>query len=213
VALAETTAPSATPAAAAAPVKDTRPCVPGILASAPAPANGRSVVVDSQLAARLGVSTARLEQALRQVKLELRQAGIMPTQQRFDALLAHLLGISQATVRQAFPAVTATPKGIQVSVSGPVGSKGPTTACAKPPRGKVTAPPPQQGEEAIAAAVARDLNLSTAQVEAALQPVFAAGHADPSSPAFAAAAAQLGVSVQQLAGALTQGKQSLAPAS
>ena len=66
------------------------------------------------------------------------------------------------------------------------------------------------GHDAIVAAVARELHVSTARVSAALQPLFAAGHADTSSPAFAAAARSLGVSAQQLSAALAQGKQSLA---
>ena len=40
--------------------------------------------------------------------------------------------------------------------------------------------------------------------------LFAAGHADTSSPAFAAAAGSLGVSTQQLSTALVHAKQSLA---
>jgi hypothetical protein len=71
----------------------------------------------------------------------------------------------------------------------------------------------QQGHDAIAAAVAQELHVSVTQASAALQPLFAAGRADPSSPAFAAAAHSLGVSTQQLAGALTQAKQSLASGS
>lgn len=67
----------------------------------------------------------------------------------------------------------------------------------------------QQGHNAIAAAVAQQLHVSTAQVNAALQPIFAAGQADPSSPSFAAAARSLGVSTQQLAAALAQAKQSV----
>ena len=54
---------------------------------------------------------------------------------------------------------------------------------------------------------------STARVSAALQPLFAAGHADTSSPAFAAAARSLGVSTQQLFTALMHAKQSLAQGS
>ena len=46
-----------------------------------------------------------------------------------------------------------------------------------------------------------------------LQPLFAAGHADTSSPAFAAAARSLGVSTQQLSTALMHAKQSLAQGS
>jgi len=71
----------------------------------------------------------------------------------------------------------------------------------------------QQGHDAIAAAVARELHVSTAQANAALQPLFAAGQADASSPALAAAARSLGVSTRQLLAALTQAKQSMAPGS
>ena len=69
------------------------------------------------------------------------------------------------------------------------------------------------GHEAIVAAVARALHVSTARVGAALQPLFAAGRADTSSPAFAAAARALGVSTDQLDTALMHAKQSLAQGS
>jgi len=62
----------------------------------------------------------------------------------------------------------------------------------------------------MTAAVARELGVSTARVSAALQPLFAAGRAQTSSPAFAAAARSLGVSTQQLNTALVHAKQSLA---
>src|SRR6266567_6921110 len=65
------------------------------------------------------------------------------------------------------------------------------------------------GHDAMVAAVAGELHVSTARVSAALQPLFAAGHADTSSPAFAAAARSLGVSTQQLSTALMHAKQSL----
>ena len=71
----------------------------------------------------------------------------------------------------------------------------------------------RQGHDAITAAVAQELHISAAQVNAALQPLFAAGRADTSSPAFAAAARSLGVSPQQLSAALAHAKQSLAPGS
>ena len=64
--------------------------------------------------------------------------------------------------------------------------------------------------DAMVAAVAAELHVSTARVAAALQPLFAAGHADTSSPAFAAAARALGVSTGQLDAALRHAKQSLA---
>lgn len=68
----------------------------------------------------------------------------------------------------------------------------------------------RQGHDAITAAVAQELHVSTARVSAALQPLFAAGRADTSSPVFSAAARSLGVSAQQLSAALAHGKQSLA---
>jgi hypothetical protein len=68
------------------------------------------------------------------------------------------------------------------------------------------------GHDAMVAVVARDLHRSTAQVSAALAPLFAAGHADPNSPVLAAAARSLGVSTQGLIAALTHAKESLAGA-
>jgi 2-hydroxychromene-2-carboxylate isomerase len=68
----------------------------------------------------------------------------------------------------------------------------------------------RQGHDAMTAAVARELHVSTARVSAALRPLFAAGRADTSSPVFAAAARSLGVSTQQLNTALAHAKQSLA---
>jgi len=66
------------------------------------------------------------------------------------------------------------------------------------------------GHDAMVAVVARDLHRSTAEVSAALAPLFAAGHADPDSPVLAAAARSLGVSTQGLIAALTHAKLSLA---
>ncbi len=68
----------------------------------------------------------------------------------------------------------------------------------------------QPGHDALVAAVAARLHVGTARVSAALQPLFAAGRAEVSSPVFAAAARSLGVSTQQLAAALGNAKQSLA---
>jgi 2-hydroxychromene-2-carboxylate isomerase len=65
----------------------------------------------------------------------------------------------------------------------------------------------------MVAAVAAELHVSTARVSAALQPLFAAGQADTSSPAFAAAARALGVSPGQLDAVLAHAKQSLAQGS
>src|SRR6478735_8884150 len=75
---------------------------------------------------------------------------------------------------------------------------------------KTTSASEKPGHDAIVAAVAGELHVSTARVSAALQPLFAAGHGDTSSPAFAAATRSLGVSTQQLLTALMHAKQSLA---
>jgi hypothetical protein len=77
----------------------------------------------------------------------------------------------------------------------------------------VSARQDRQGHNAIVAAVAAQLHVSPAQVSAALRPIFAAGHADPTSPTFATAAHTLGVSTRQLADALTHAKLSLAQGS
>jgi len=94
------------------------------------------------------------------------------------------------------------------------GTQAKTMSAGQKPRGSTAfgsrSAEEQQGHEAIAAAVARELHVSMARVIAALHPLFAAGDADTSSPAFAAAASSLGVSTQQLAAALSQAKQSVA---
>jgi hypothetical protein len=78
---------------------------------------------------------------------------------------------------------------------------------------KTTSASEKPGRDAMVAAVAAELHVSAARVSAALQPLFAAGHADTSSPAFAAAARALGVSTGQLDAALAHAKQSLAQGS
>jgi len=146
---------------------------------------------DSDLAARLGVSPARLDQALRAVKTSLSKASAKPTEGQFDVALGRILGIPQARVRQAFPA----------------GKPGGSKAAEKPGGSKAAVQP---GNDALTAAAARELHVSTARVNAALRPLFAEGTADSSSPVFAAAARSLGVSTQQLSAALAHAKQSLA---
>jgi hypothetical protein len=87
-----------------------------------------------------------------------------------------------------------------------------STAGGKPAApAKTRAAEERQGHDAMTAAVARELHVSTARVSAALRPLFAAGRAAPSSPALVAAARSLGVSTQQLNTALVHAKQSLAP--
>jgi DNA-binding transcriptional regulator YdaS (Cro superfamily) len=154
---------------------------------------------DSDLAARLGVSPARLDQALRAVKTSLSAASAEPAEGQFDAALARALQVSQARVRHAFAAEKPCEPKNGGAKSG--GSK---------PGGSKPAPSEQQGHEALAMAVARELHISMARVDSALQPLFAAGHADPSSAVFTAAARALGVSPGQLEAALISAKESLA---
>ena len=142
---------------------------------------------ESDLAARLGVSQPRLDRALGEVKISLSKGSAKPTPGQFDATLARILGIPQARVRQALPA------------GRPGGSKAAGSQAAA-----------RAGNGALTAVVARELHVTTARVSAAVRPLFAAGRADSSSPAFAAAARSLGVSVQQLSVALEHAKQSLA---
>jgi len=100
-------------------------------------------------------------------------------------------------------AVAALAAGSGAAVASTAGGKAaaPTTSRAAGER---------QGHDAMTAAVARELHVSTARAGAALQPLFAAGHADPSSPAFVAAARSLGVSTNALNTALVHAKESVA---
>ena len=88
------------------------------------------------------------------------------------------------------------------SASGKPGAPAKTTSASEKP-----------GHDAMVAAVAAELHVSAARVNAALEPLFAAGHADTLSPAFVAAARALGVSAEQLNTALVHAKQSLAQGS
>jgi hypothetical protein len=94
---------------------------------------------------------------------------------------------------------------------------GSTVAVAAVTGGKPGAPAPatsaseKPGHDAMVAAVAAELHVSTPRVSAALQPLFAAGRAD--TPALAAAARALGVSTGQLDTALMHAKQSVAQSS
>jgi hypothetical protein len=86
------------------------------------------------------------------------------------------------------------------------------TASASQKAGKAKSAGEQRGHDDFVALVAEQLHLSATSVSAALAPIFAAGHADPASPSFAAAARALGVSTGQLAAALTHAKLSIAGA-
>src|SRR5262245_3190928 len=147
---------------------------------------------ESDLAARLGVSPARLDHALRAAKISLSSGNAKPTERRFEAALARILGIPQARVRHAFPAAIS-------GRSGAAGSKAAESKAAS-----------RAANHAFSVAVARELHVSTARVSAALHPFLAAGSVDPSSPEFAAAARSLGVTAHQLSAALVRAKRSMA---
>jgi hypothetical protein len=159
---------------------------------------------ESNLAARLGVTPAQLDRALRAAKISLSKANANPTEGQFEATLARILGIPEARVRQAFPA----------GKSGDSTAAGTKAARAKAAGAKVARSKAAERatNHAFAVAVARELGVSTSMASAALRPMLAAGYADPTSPQFAAAARSLGVSVHQLSTALVHAKQSLASA-
>ena len=150
------------------------------------------------VAGTLHVSTARVSAALR----PLFAAGHADTSSPAFAAAARSLGVSAQQLSTALAQAKQSLAGSTAAQQGPGGSK-------SAPAGSKRAEE-RQGHDAMVAAVAGTLHVSTARVSAALRPLFAAGHADTSSPAFAAAARSLGVSAQQLSTALAQAKQSLA---
>jgi 2-hydroxychromene-2-carboxylate isomerase len=113
-------------------------------------------------------------------------------------------------IAAATAVIAAVAAGSSAALASAAGAKPDAHVQAVSATKKPGTPPEQQGHEAMVAAVARELHRSVAQVSAALQPLFAAGQADTSSPVFAAAARSLDVSTQQLATALEQAKQNLA---
>lgn len=121
--------------------------------------------------------------------------------------------IAAVAVTAAFAAGT-TGAAVASTAGAKHGASAKTMSASAKPGGSKTAgsksAEERQGHDAITAAVAQELHVSTARVSAALQPLFAAGRADTSSPVFAAAARSLGVSTQQLSVALVHAKQSLA---
>jgi hypothetical protein len=145
-------------------------------------------VPDVGLAAQLGVSQARLDHAMRDVKTSLVRGNAKPTEGEFEALLARLLGIPQARVHRAFTAGNSV-----------------TKKAARPSASAMAAQ-----IDAMTAAVARESHVSTARATAALRPLFAAGRNYTTSQAIAEAARLLGVSTQQLNTALKHAKQGLA---
>ena len=153
------------------------------------------------VARELHVSTTRVSAALQ----PLFAAGHADTSSPAFAAAARALGVSTGQLQ------TALVHAKQSLATGPYAKQSPDGAKTAPAGSKAAEERP--GHEAMVAAVARELHVSTARVSAALQPLFAAGHADTSSPAFAAAARALGVSTGQLQTALVHAKQSLAQGS
>jgi 2-hydroxychromene-2-carboxylate isomerase len=162
--------------------------------SAPAEKAGHDAIV-AAVAQELHVSTARVSAALQ----PLFAAHQADTSSPAFAAAAHSLGVS---TQQLSAALAHGKQSLSGDTNAGQGSGGSTTGSAD-----------NAGHNAIVAAVAQSLHVSTARVSAVLQPLFAAGRADTSSPAFAAAARSLGVSTQQLSAALRHAKQSLAPGS
>jgi hypothetical protein len=175
---------------------------PGTPATATSPSEkpGHAAIV-AAVARELHISTARVSAALQ----PLFTAGHADTSSPAFAAAARALSVSTQQLQ------TALAHAKQSLAGGPQAKPGPDGAKTPPAISK--APEERPGHDAMVAAVAAELQISTARVSAALQPLFAAGHADTSSPAFAAAARALGVSTQQLGTALMHAKQSLAQSS
>jgi hypothetical protein len=153
------------------------------------------------VARALHVSAARVSAALQ----PLFAAGHADTTSPAFAAAARALGVSTGQLQTALAHAKQSLAGHPQAKPGPEGAKTPPASS--------KAAEERQGHDAMVAAVAAQLHVSTARVSAALQPLFAAGHADTSSPAFAAAARALGVSTNQLDTALMHAKQSLAQGS
>jgi hypothetical protein len=168
---------------------------------------GHDAIV-AAVAGRLHVSAAQVSAALQPMFA----AGYADPASPAFAAAARALGVSAAELNSALVhaklSQTAAVRARQAFAGAKTnGAKGGNSA----PDSKSAEE--QQGHDAIAAAVARALHVSTSRVGAALQPIFAAGYADSASPALAAAARALGVSTAQLSSALASAKQSLAAAS
>ena len=148
------------------------------------------------VAGELQVSTARVSAALR----PLFAAGQADTSSPVFVAAARSLGVSTQRLSTALAHAKQSLAGATHAGQNQGGSKSVGSRAAEE----------RQGHAAMTAAVAGELQVSTARVSAALRPLFAAGQADTSSPVFVAAARSLGVSTQQLSTALAHAKQSLA---
>src|SRR5262245_16499583 len=172
-----------------------KPGGPKPVGSKPAGERQGHDAITAAVAEELHVSTARVSAALR----PLFAAGRADTSPVFAAA-ARSLGVSTQQLSAALALAKQTLAGGTHTRQGPGGSKAVGSKSAEE----------RQGHDAITAAVAEELHVSTARVIVALRPLFAAGRADTSSLVFTAAARSLGVSTQQLSAALAHAKQTLA---
>jgi 2-hydroxychromene-2-carboxylate isomerase len=154
------------------------------------------------VAGELHVSAARVSAALQ----PLFAAGHADTSSSAFVAAARALGVSPQQLNAALVHAKQSLAAAQRATQGPDGAR------KVAPSGSRAAEE-RRAHDAMVAAVAGELHVSAARVSAALQPLFAAGHADTSSSAFVAAARALGVSPQQLLTALMHAKQSLAQGS
>ena len=155
--------------------------------------------ITAAVAEELHVSMARVSAALRPMFV----AGRADTSSPVFAAAARSLGVSTRQLSAALVHAKQSLAGSTHAAQNPGGSKAVGSTPAEERR----------VHDAITVAVAQQLHVSTARVNAALQPLFAAGRADTSSPVFAAAARSLGVSTRHLSAALVHAKQSLAEGS
>ncbi len=165
--------------------------------------------ITAAVAQELHLSAARVSAALQ----PLFAAGRADTSSPVFAAAARSLGVSTQQLSTALAHAKQSLAADTHANQNPGGSKAAGSKAAGPKAAGSKAAEERPGHDAITAAVAQELHVSTARVSAALQPLFAAGRADTSSPVFAAAARSLGVSTQQLSTALAHAKQSLAAGS
>ena len=157
--------------------------------------------ITAAVARELHVSTARVSGALRPLFAAGRAGASSPVL----LAAARSLGVSAQQLSAALVHAKLSLAAGTHAMQSPGGSK---AAGSKAAGSK--AAEERKGHDAITAAVARELHVSTARVSGALRPLFAAGRAGASSPVLLAAARSLGVSAQQLSAALVHAKESLA---
>lgn len=160
-------------------------------------------VLKSDQAAKLGVPVPRSGKGKQVIRISVGKAGgqpvkvDQPVKVKASAALPNGPGLPPGHARQVYGTAGNPPCAQSAGLKGAVSKVSVRVSVPK-------------GQAAIIAAVASELNVPPARVAVALAPVLASGRVEVSSRAFAAAAASLGVSPGQLAGALAQAKESLA---